>query len=819
MLFFPIAGLIYFSAAGIGEKYTEAKAMAGLQSLSALAVKASNLVHELQKERGSTSVFIGSKGTEFASELSEYRTGTDKKISDLQTFLNTFQKDRYGVEFKKSLEAATASLEEIKTKRAAASALTVSADETIGYYSKMIAQFLGLISHMTRISTDADITILTEGYANFLLAKERAGIERATLSNTFARDAFGPGMFKRFASAVISQETYLNVFLSVATAEQKDFYKNKMQGQVIDETEKMRGIAFDNTAAGKFGIEAPYWFKMQTAKINLLKEVEDKLSDDLIAAAEGHKSSDEKTLAQYVILTIITVVIAIILAYVVIRSITRPIGQATGMLKQIAEGSGDLTQRMRIASHDEVGMLGMWFNKFVEGMQDMVKGIFAASGQVSSASQTIKHSSENIHSSAETQFQAVDETSSSIEEMDASIRTVAGDAEKLLKSTDEASASSLEMFASTTEVAENSEKLALSVDRTVASINEIAATLKQVAAHVDTLFTETEGVVSGATELNSTIKEISVHAREQAIMAEKVKEDAMTVGRGAVNKTREGMEKIKGNVSDTSIVIDKLRDKSSEIGNIIGVINEIADTTNLLALNAFILAAQAGEHGKGFAVIADEVKALAERTTSKTKEIAVLVGEVQDGVSAAVNSMGLSSAKVEEGVQLARDADEALKKIIERTESSLQMALKIERATEEQTKGVGLVAEAIKKVNNMVEEIKKATDEQRKASEEILHATEDMKDITRNVKHSTQEQSKEGKYISEVITDIAQKMQDIAKATAEQRKASQNIVMAIETIKREIEKNVSLASQLDVSVDSMDKQAASLKNKVYTFKV
>ncbi|MEK7841776.1 MAG: nitrate- and nitrite sensing domain-containing protein, partial [Deltaproteobacteria bacterium] len=233
MLIFPVLGLLYFSVNGIWEKYTTARAMRDVQNLSHLAVNISAMVHELQKERGATGVFVGSKGAKFTSELSEQRSDTDRKISDFQTFLSAFQKDRYGVEFKKLLETALGSLEEIKTKRGMASAITVSGDEIVSYYTKMIGQFYDPISYMTQISANADIAVAAAAYANFLFAKEKTGIERAILSNTFAMDSFGPGVFKKLVSAVSAQETYLNMFLFVANAEQKDFYKNKMQGQVI----------------------------------------------------------------------------------------------------------------------------------------------------------------------------------------------------------------------------------------------------------------------------------------------------------------------------------------------------------------------------------------------------------------------------------------------------------------------------------------------------------------------------------------------------------------------------------------------------------
>lgn len=512
---------------------------------------------------------------------------------------------------------------------------------------------------------------------------------------------------------------------------------------------------------------------------------------------------------------IVTAVLTVIVRYV----ITEPIGKTADMLKAIAEGEGDLTYRLDVASNDEVGMLAMWFNKFIDGLQNMVKSVISSTNLVTAAADGIRRSSRGIHESTKTQLAAVKDTSISITEMDSSIKEVAADAERLFTSTEGASASSLQMSAAVSEVAENADTLAASVDNTSSGISQITASLKQVAEHVDMLQTETEQVVSATNEVNSTIKEVSAHAKEQAKLAERVKSDASELGMKAVDKTREGIEKIREEVAATAKVVGRLGKRSDEIGNIIGVIDEIAETTSLLSLNAAILAAQAGEHGKGFSVVAEEVKDLAERTAASTKEIAELIRLVQGEVVVAVKSMESSSKRVEEGVAVSAEASEALEKIVTSAEATLDMSKRVERATEEQTKGVGMVAESIHKISSMVEEIKRATDEQSRASDSILETTIQMQDITSQVKHSTSEQSRVSNHISEVITDVSEKMQAIKRATSEQKSVSDKIVQAIDTIKMKAEDNVTLAAELDKTVKDLELQAEIMGDKVGNFKV
>ena len=225
LLIFPVLGLLYFSVNGVLEKYRLTGEMSSLQNLSALAVRISALVHETQKERGATAGFLGSGGATFGSEIKGQRAETDRKIIVLREFLKGFDSNRFGNEFTRNLNDGLNLLDTIEGKREAVSGLNISANEAIGYYTNMNAQFLDVIAYIARLSSKAEITIVSTAYVNFLLGKERAGIERAVMSNTFAADKFLPGMFNRFSSLVTEQDVYTRSFLSFASNDQKDFFQ------------------------------------------------------------------------------------------------------------------------------------------------------------------------------------------------------------------------------------------------------------------------------------------------------------------------------------------------------------------------------------------------------------------------------------------------------------------------------------------------------------------------------------------------------------------------------------------------------------------
>lgn len=516
---------------------------------------------------------------------------------------------------------------------------------------------------------------------------------------------------------------------------------------------------------------------------------------------------------------VLTVAAMTVLLGLLVRGVvTRPVDRTVDMLKSIAAGKGDLTKRLEVTSDDEIGILGKSFNRFVEGMRYMVKDIIGVSAEVSSAARDIGESSREISGAVSRQLRAVEDTSSSIKEMDAFIKAVVEDTDALSISSNEVASSARATSSSVDEVKINIEKLFYSGSSTASSINEIAISINQVASHVDELFKKTEDVVSAILEIGAKVRDVENYARTQAELAEKVREDAEDLGLASVVKTREGMETLNEEVHSASIVVNMLGERSKEIGKILTVINDIADSTHLLALNATILAAQAGEHGKGFGVVGRQIKDLATKTTASTKEISVLINQVQEKAATAVDSMQRSSEKAEDGVRLSRDAQEALEKILDSSKRSFDMAKLIEKATIDQTKGVGKISNLSQMISDMVGEVKNASRDQSLAADEIIKDTAKMKKLMDKVKLSTVEQSRESKRVTESIFKVTEKVDRVAASTSEQMMLSRRIVTAMETVKAAAEECDRAVSMLEKTVKEMNNQADALRNTVGSFK-
>ncbi|MBI1810331.1 MAG: methyl-accepting chemotaxis protein [Nitrospirae bacterium] len=816
MLILPIGCLLYFSLNGMWEKTVQADAMNDLKNLTRLSVKISNLVHELQRERGSTALFIGSKGAAFVTELSEQRFETDKKISELQTFLHGFKAERFGPEFKKAVDNAISSLDEIKTKRSSASSMTAGAGEIIGYYTNMISQFLEAVSFMTKISGNAELSTMATAYVNFLWDKENSGIERATLSNTFAMDNFGPGMFKRFTSVVTAQEIYLNVFLSLAASDQRDFYKSKLQGQFVDEVERMRGLAFEKASAGKFGIDPAYWFKMKTGQIKLLREVEDKLNIDLEKKAEEIHAQAQKTFVFYIALSIIAILAAVILAYVVIRNITKPIEAVLSVTTEISKG--DLTRIVTTPSKDEMGQLVGSIEAMRKGLVELIHHVrdsmkkvkLSVSGFVTGMNKLTEGSEKQVVDSAEI-------TTSVLE-----INTTTGEITEAVKHLHESAEGTLttllEMKASVKEVAENTSSFASFIDETSSSIEESFASIKAINENIEHSRKSVSNTLVSATQITASVNEVRDSAKQSSLLAKEVTSTIREKGISSIHESVKSINEIKDSADDTAKIVKGMRKSSEKIDEIAQVIAEVADETKLLALNAAILSAQAGEHGKGFGVVADEIGRLAERTAKNTKEITAIIEEVKGSINNVATAEKKTVTLIEQGLELITDVGVVFNGILETSTASASQTAFIEKATTEQAKAIKEINSSIEGISSRMEEILNASEQQRSGSEMILAGIEKAKEIAQGLKNSTSEQSKGADLITRSGEDILSRVSRIKKAMEDMKAGSKAITKRIEAITDIAKDNLGLAKEMTKESSLLGDSVGTLDGEINRFR-
>lgn len=257
------------------------------------------------------------------------------------------------------------------------------------------------------------------------------------------------------------------------------------------------------------------------------------------------------------------------------------------------------------------------------------------------------------------------------------------------------------------------------------SAMRLSATAEQISKGTQNQDMKVTQVATAIEEMSATVVEVAKTACQAAEFAKKASEMAIKGG-STVSGTVEGMRNIAKSVEDSANTIEDLGKSSDQIGEIITVINDIADQTNLLALNAAIEAARAGEHGKGFAVVADEVRKLAERTTKATKEIKAKIELIQERTAGAVEAMNNGRKDVEAGVDLAIEAGESLKAIVE----------------------------MVKNVSDMIQQMAAATEEQSTAAVEISTSMEGISTVTKEASASVMDTSNAASELSKIASEL-----------------------------------------------------------------
>lgn len=279
------------------------------------------------------------------------------------------------------------------------------------------------------------------------------------------------------------------------------------------------------------------------------------------------------------------------------------------------------------------------------------------------------------------------------------------------------------------------EEVTESVSATASAANQISSSSEEMAAGANEQSAQTSEIAASMEQMTTTILNNTKNASFAAETAKNAGEKAKKGGK-VVHQTIEGMNRISDVVEKSAGMVFALGKNSDKIGEIIQVIDDIADQTNLLALNAAIEAARAGEQGRGFAVVADEVRKLAERTTKATKEIASMIKTIQNETSQAVKSMEEGTHEVENGKRLAKEAEIVLNDIIDVAQKVSDTVIQVAAASEEQSNSSEQISKNIEGINNVTRETSQGISQIARASEDLSQLTINLQDLIAKFKIS-----------------------------------------------------------------------------------
>jgi methyl-accepting chemotaxis protein len=573
--------------------------------------------------------------------------------------------------------------------------------------------------HIRRIDGEIDVVLgrLTEIgqeieeslHAEFMEAAE-ASNDKAIVQRAADLDAVNKMMFylvqgyQNNADLIINQDLGL-IDTFNETAEQMDKYRDMVADAVDTPREKLLMAEFisldeqfdaifhdqvvptvkhimENRIAQADEEGDQYLGQVEADVATIVASIEEEAAE---AVALFEATADTVVLT-VVIVSLLSVVIGLSLGIVIARSISKPVGNMATIAESIS--TGNIQHTIDYESKDEIGVLAESFRKLI----DYMKGLASAAESVASNDLTVIVKPKSEQDVLGNSFKTM------IENLTTMVR----------------------------QMGDNSTQL-------VSAASEVASSSEQMSRGARDQTDQTAQVSTAVEEMTATIVESSKNAGE-ATEGAKGAADTATTGGQIVNETIQGMQRIANVVRESAESIGKLAKSADQIGEIIGVIDDIADQTNLLALNAAIEAARAGEQGRGFAVVADEVRKLAERTGKATGEITSMIKGIQEETTEAVSSMETGITEVDQGRELADKAGTSLTEIVNLSQSVQDMIGQIATAAEEQSTAAEQISKNVENVSSIAKESAKGAEQSAAAAEQLNRQAEGMQQMVAKFK-------------------------------------------------------------------------------------
>jgi methyl-accepting chemotaxis protein len=516
------------------------------------------------------------------------------------------------------------------------------------------------------------------------------------------------------------------------------------------------------------------------------------------------------------LLLLVSTGVAVGLASLLAGDVSRSTEALRGEAERLA--SGDLRRGRVWESEDELGGLWRSFEAMAGWLRETVGRVAGAADGVEATVSEMVAVAASVTEVTGEQERGIRQATGSMEATFEQVRGIAQSSAALGALVEESSSSVLELGAAGEELFGTAGLLSERVDEVSASIEQMVRSVREVRGSTEALAQAAEETSASMGQMVQSLGEVDATAEQAARLSHEVVESAEG-GRGRLLEALSGMEAIRAATEAAERVVRTLGERTREIGAVVDVIDEVADETNLLALNAAIIAAQAGEQGRAFSVVAEEIKDLADRVWSSTKEIGALIGSVQAEGAAAIGAIERGARSVAEGAGLWAAAGSSWEAVAQASRESGARMGAIVLAVREQARASGHVRELMERVREGVEAIRRAAAEQDRGNELISRNAGTMREAARQVRGTTEEQARGSGRIRESVEGVRAAVERINQALQEQSAACRSAAEFLEAVWQRTQRNAQSAERLEAVARGLAAEAEGLRQHVKRFQL
>ncbi len=650
--------------------YSTAQQLERSSDMVDLSIALSNMVHEQQKERGASAVFLTSKGTSFRSELQAQRKELDTRREVAAAKLAAAKGSDLPPALVEKLSALEKRLTDVQSMRDQVDALRVTPAQAVEFYTGFNRETITLVGDIASGVSDPDVARELLVYSALLFGKDYAGLDRSNGASGFAIGQFDRVRSEQLVALPALRQSYFNYVIAYAGAAQSEQLQNVLSSARAKELSAMRDVALSGDPDSIAQITASKWFDLSTAQLGDLKTLEDSMSNAISERIASAVSYANWGLMFALALLVAGFAVAAFLCFTFVRAIQNRIDSVVGPLEELSRGNEDVT--VPDHSANEFGVITKAMEVFQRGLVEKKKAEEDRSFVVGTLREKLRAMAQGDLRQPIEQFFSEDLKG---------IRMDFNEAQHALNDM---------------------------IQAVVASANEINHSAVEVNSAAGDLSQRTERQAATLEETTAALKRTNKGIQASAAMAKETNEE--------VAKTRETASQNRKVVEAAVAAMGQIQSSFAEVEKISNMIHDIAFQTNILALNAGVEATRAGEAGKGFGVVATEVRALAQRSSDAVTEIQQL--------------MTKSSENIAEGSQQVTASGDALKYMIASIDTVSERVAELARASVEQADGLNEVDAALSELDIATQQNAAMAEESSAASDLLTQEVNKLKQRT-----------------------------------------------------------------------------------------